>query len=200
MKLALLVAGILACASCAAAQTRMFLGGGPTGTSDFGFNGGWGAVLGIERRIAPAASFLLRAEGSAVPATAESFLSPVVLPVALNGTSLGESGPNSHDATLLSLGAGLRLGGTGRLAPYLDALIGVGYFNAPANTADVPPMPLVRGHASASETNVMLSFGSGLAFHPSRAPGFFAHVHYEFYFTKGAGTPVIPIRVGVIIP
>jgi hypothetical protein len=186
----------MACVSAAAAQTHLFVGGGPTGTSDFGFSGGWGAVLGMERRIAPAASFLLRAEGSAVPATAETSFGPIVF----EGASFGESGPDSRDATLLSLAAGLRLGGAGRFGPYLDALVGLGYFNDPANTGGPSPLPWSRAHPSASETNVALSFGSGLAFRPAHVPGFFADVHYEFYFSQGADTPVIPVRVGLILP
>jgi len=34
----------------------------------------------------------------------------------------------------------------------------------------------------------------------ANVPGFFADVHYEFYFSQGADTPVIPVRVGLILP
>jgi len=183
----------LVCVSSAVAQTRMLVGGGPTGTSDFGFNGGWGGSIGLERRLSAAGAFLVRVDGAAVPSSLPT-LSFYAVP--FSGLNLGESGPTSVNATLLSIMAGLRLGGIGRLAPYLDALVGLGYLNDPANTREPA---YVYDHVS-SATNVALSFGPGIAVRAASLPTLFADVHYDFYFSRGADTPVIPVRVGLLIP
>jgi hypothetical protein len=175
------------------AQTRFFLGGGPTGTSDYGFRGGWGGLVGVEHRIGTGGSFLVRAEGSAVP----SFTDPSFF---LRSADLGKSGPQSNEATLLSLMAGLRLGGSGSFEPYLDALVGVGYLNDPANTAPTLPYPIPSTHLSGDHANIALSLGPGITVRPPVGPAFFADVHYDFYFVEGASTPVIPLRFGLMVP
>ena len=172
-------------------QTRVFAGGGPTGTSDFGFRGGWGATLGLEHRIAEAAAFVVRAEGAAVPSKPRTYS---IIPL-----DLGETGPGASDATLLSLMAGLRLGGNGRFSPYVDALVGLGYLNDPANTAVSLPYGAAPG-SSGQHTNVALSFGPGVVIRAPSIPALFADVHYDFYSATGASTPIIPVRVGMIVP
>jgi len=171
------------------AQTHLFIGGGPTGTSEFGFRGGWGGSLGIEHLIAEPASFLVRIDGAAVPSTPDQgFVYTMPL-------SLGESGSRSSDATLLSLMVGLRLGGPGRFVPYLDVLAGVGYLNDPANKGDA-----FYGPPHTNHTNLALSFGPGVAVRARHLPALFADLHYDFYFSQGATTPIMPVRMGVLVP
>jgi len=192
--LAVLSSALLAVGPVASsAQTRFFLGGGPTATSDFGFRGGWGGTVGVEHRIGEAGALLLRAEGGAVPSSPTDFYA---FPA-----DLGQPGPRSSDATLLSLMGGLRLGGSGSFGPYLDALVGVGYLNDPANTAPVfMYAPSLGRHASGDHANIALSVGPGVAVRPPYGPALFADVHYDFYFVDGATTPAIPVRLGLMMP
>src|SRR5262245_35997584 len=155
---------LLVLVPAASAQTRFFLGGGPTGTSAFGFNGGWGGTVGFEHRIAKPAGFLVRFEGAAVPSGLPFVTSS---PAISEAQSLGEFSPFTKNATLLSVMAGLRLGGIARFAPYLDALVGVGYMNDPANTAE--DSPYIRSDQS-SATNVAFSFGPGVAVRAASLP------------------------------
>ncbi len=187
----LIASSLLAVApSASRAQTRFFVGGGPTGTSEFGFRGGWGATLGFEQRLAEAGALVVRAEGASVPSTARAGAGYQIFP--LSTSDLGESGPRSSDATLLSLMAGLRLGGRGRLSPYLDALVGVGYVNDPADRLT----PL--GTPTREHTNLALGIGPGIAIRAPFLPELFADVHYDFYSSRGASTPIIPVRVGLM--
>jgi hypothetical protein len=194
MFLAVLSSTLLAIGPVAtSAQTRFFLGGGPTGTSDFGFKGGWGGVLGFEHRIGDGGSFLVRAEGGAVPSSANDPF--------LGHADLGEAGPSSSDATLLSLMGGLRLGGSGGFRPYLDTLVGVGYMNDPANTTLAVIYPFSSGRrSSGNHANIALSVGPGVAIRPPYGPAWFADVHYDFFFVDGANTPAIPVRLGLMTP
>jgi hypothetical protein len=176
----------------ASAQTRFFLSGGLTGTSDYGFDGGWGGSLGLEHRLGEGGALLVRAEGSAVPVSISGSY--------LLDSELGRSGPQSKDATVLSLMAGLRLGGVGAIEPYLDALVGLGYVNDPANTAPAVPYPISTKRLPGDHANIALSLGPGLAVRTPFGPGVFADVHYDFYFVQGAGTPVIPVRLGLMMP
>jgi hypothetical protein len=174
------------------AQTRFFIAGGPTGTSDFGFRGGFGGSIGIEHRIAEPASFLIRFDGAAVPSSGrvESFPASIM--------SLGQ--PSSYpDATLLSLMVGIRLGSRSHLSPYLDALAGVGYLNDSSHTVMSYLSP-IETRSSAGHTNVALSFGPGIALRAEHMPALFADVHYDFYFSDGATTPIIPVRMGLLVP
>jgi len=185
-------------AAHAHAGPRWFVGGGPTGTADFGFKGGWGGVLGMKIPVSPGA-FLVRLEGNAVPSTLTTSWGPIAWAPA-SPLSLGESGRGSKDATLLSVMAGLRLQSRSPVRPYLDALIGVGYMNDPANTEPVPIYPGGPKGASASHANVALSLGPGVEIQALAGVALFADVHYDFYYVKGATTPVIPVRVGIVAP
>src|SRR5258706_14903686 len=62
------------------AQTRFFLGGGPTGTSAFGFRGGLGGSLGVEYKHGEARAFLARAQAGAVPSSDVGFYAGPALP------------------------------------------------------------------------------------------------------------------------
>jgi hypothetical protein len=135
----------------------------------------------------------VRASGEAVPSTSAE--RSIIVPWA--PADLGESGAGSSDATLLSLAAGVRLGGSGRVSPYLDALVGIGYLNDPASRQDYYGYP-TSPHGD--HTNVALSMGPGVAIRAPSLPGLFADVHYDFYSAKGASTPIIPVRIGLLVP
>ena len=183
---------LLVAPAAPSAQTRFFLGGGPTGTSAFGFRGGWGGALGLDHRIGDGGSFLLRAEAGAVPSTPGQSRYYYA-----QGSDLGLSGPRSRDAAVANLMAGLRLGGAGNSGPYLDALVGVGYLNDPTN----PEYTFRSGSGtSGSHANIALSVGPGVAVHPPYGPAWFAEIHYDFYFVDDASTPMIPVRFGLVVP
>ena len=165
-----------------------FFGAGPTGTSNHGFPGGVGGTLGIEGRIASAGSWVLRLDGGVAPSTRSGgWAEPAVI---------GFQRPSAVDATLLSLMAGIRLGGAGRSRVYLDALAGIGFMNDPANT-----LSTFSSHPrSRDAANLAMSFGPGVELRIPRLPGVFADVHYDFYFVEGFDTPIVPVRIGLMFP
>lgn len=193
-RLALLVS--LLCTCPAAEAASLWVGGGSTGTSDFGFRGGWGLAAGVETRIALSASVLVRADYHTIP-TGGSGGDRYVVPLgAVNASALGAQDERNLQAELVSLAAGLRLQRRDRVRSYLDVLLGVGWVNDRAGTPRYPEIPSER--RSHDDINVMLSFGTGLSLRPLGAVGAFADVHYDFYFTATSSTPIIPVRVGLI--
>ena len=183
-----LLSVFLLLSSPASAANRYFASAGPSAVENYGFQGGWGVSLGWDRRIAEPASFLVRADFTAMPSTRASGVGPVIF-FPQSPLALGESGPGAATASLGHLMMGLRLKPTGTVRPYLDALIGVGHLNDPA-----------QSKALREGTNTVLSFGTGVELPRTFLGSPFAEVRYDFYFVSGTSGPVIPVRVGFIVP
>jgi len=173
----------------ASAAARYFVSGGPTATQAFGFRGGWGVGLGMERELAESAALMARADFTSLPSSqipTRSFYpmapaSPLVV---------GESGPNAATATLRHVMFGLRLKAASPVRPYLDVMLGVGHLDDPASAPGV-----LR-----ADTHVALSFGTGIELPRTPLGSPFADVRYDFYFVAGSDTPVVPFRIGLLVP
>jgi hypothetical protein len=187
----LLVTLLCACPSAEAAS--LWVGGGGTGTSDFGFRGGWGLAAGIETRIAPSASALVRADYHTIPTGGDGSRGYIVVD---DASALGAPDERNLRAELVSLAGGLRLQRRDLVRSYLDVLLGVGWVNDRAATPRYAEIP--SGRRSRDDINVMLSFGTGLSLRPRGAVGAFADIHYDFYFTETSSKPIIPVRIGLI--
>ena len=179
---------LLLLSSPVSAANRYFASTGPTATETYGFQGGWGVSLGFDRRIAEPASFLVRADFTSLPSSRGG--GPPIIFVPHSPLALGESGPDAATALLGDLMFGLRLKPTGRVRPYLDALIGVGHLNDPAQSSA----------ELRSGTNTVLSFGTGVELPRIVLGSPFAEVRYDFYFVSGISGPVIPVRLGFMVP
>ena len=184
-----LLAVFLFLSSPASAANRYFGSAGPSAVENYGFQGGWGVSLGWDRRIAEPASFLVRADFTAMPSSRVATFGPVIFSPQ-SPLALGESGPDAATASLGHLMMGLRLKPTGTVRPYLDALIGVGHLNDPTLSS-----PLLK-----SGTNAVLSFGTGVELPRTFLGSPFAEVRYDFYYVSGTSGPVIPVRVGFMLP
>ena len=183
-----LLSVFLLLSSPASGADRYFASAGPSSTETYGFEGGWGVSLGFDQPIAESASLLLRADFTALPSTRGGY---DIFPLGelAEGAGLGESGPDAATASLGHLMFGLRLKPTGRVRPYLDALIGVGHLNDPAQSKRLR-----------NGTNTVLSFGTGVELPRTFLGSPFAEVRYDFYYVSGTSGPVIPVRVGFIVP
>ena len=196
MKTLILLATMVALVAGSAtteARTRFLVSGGPTGTSEYGFQGGWSASLGVEHQIARAGSaFLVRLDGGALPSRPVVFYA---FPM-----DVGQGGPGARDATLIALLAGLRFKTQGVVTPYLDALIGVGYMNDPFGRANLyPSRNFVGVPATRNQANFASSIGPGVEVRAGRGFAVFADVHYDFYTVDDLISPVIPVRLGVVV-
>lgn len=195
MKTRILLATMVALVAGAAtteARTRFLVSGGPTGTSEYGFQGGWSASLGVERQIARAGAFLVRLDGGALPSRPVLFYA---MPM-----DIGQGGPGARDATVLALLAGLRLKTDGVVTPYLDVLMGVGYVNDPFGRANFYPYSNFVGvPATRNEANFASSIGPGVEVRTGRGFAVFADVHYDFYSVDAITSPLVPVRFGVVV-
>jgi hypothetical protein len=190
----LMVVLSLAVTTASASPTAFSLASGPTGTSAFGFAGGWGLNAAVEVPIAPAASFVARADFHRMPEReAAAYAYP------LDATSIGDIGRGpAETASLMGLFAGLRLHApSGRVRPYLDGMVGVGH------VSDGGPVVSFPGAGGTLEqrddTNAALSFGPGVRYVTAGAD-LFVDAHYDFYFARGEHIALVPIRMGVSLP
>jgi hypothetical protein len=172
-----------------AARVGYFLGSGLTGTSTYGFQGGWGLAGGVEIPIARYASFVAQGEYQVLPTT------PEVSAMPLSTNELGRPIDGATNASLSSAVVGLRVQPEGTVRPYLDALVGVGHVQDHSYGYNGPD------YQERDETNVLLSLGSGVRWSPPASVGsLFLDAHLQFYYVQGIDQAVAPIRMGLIYP
>jgi len=157
-----------------------FLGGGVSGTTEFGYQGGWGVGGGAEFPINPHASFLLRTDYQVLPNHQEE-----VYTIPLDGP-IGQGTEGLPHANLFAALMGLRLQPANEFVrPYVDVMAGLGR--------------VTKQTGIKTEKNLALSLGAGLKFMPIGVGGLFADVHFDFYDVTGLeNQAVIPIRVGLL--
>lgn len=179
--------------SRAHAAAAFSLSAGPTGTSAFGFEGGWGISGAFTQPIAPVASFIARADYHHLPDEPTSFYA-----IPFSPAEIGNGG-NVESATVYGAFGGLRLHGPeGRpVQTHIDALVGIGHVR------DGSPVDWRSGASGRLEvrddTNLALSFGGGVRTLMAGAD-VFLEGRYDFYFANGDGVALIPIRVGLTLP
>ena len=174
---------LLSCATPVSAATRYFGSAGPSATENYGFRGGWGVSFGVDRPMAESVSLLFRADLTTLPSSRPGNIGIVPL----SDLALGESGPDAARAALGQAMLGLRLEAVGAVRPYLDSMLGLGHVDDPGSSA-------LKG------LNTVLSFGTGLELPRTSLGSPFAEVRYDFHFASGRSTPVMPVRVGLIVP
>jgi len=172
-----------------AARVGYFVGSGFTGTSTYGFQGGWGLTGGVEIPIARYARFVAQGEYQVLPSA------PEIRAMPLGASDLGRPIDGATNASLSSAVVGFRLQPEGTVRPYLDALVGVGRLKDHSYGYNGPD------YQERNETNVLLSFGSGVRWSPPASVGsLFLDAHLQFYYVQGIDQAVAPIRMGLIYP
>ena len=198
-------AGALALAITVAAAhaATLELAAGATGSSSTtpSFRGGWGVRATLALPVSPYADVLTRVDYHGVPdqvrgsATFLSAENPA-------GASLFGPWPSGVSPGWLgSVMAGVRLHGTpSRFQTYLDALVGVGHASLTNPASIVVPVDLGGRPQVRDDTNVALSFGSGLRIAGVGPGSISLDAHLEFYFVPMLQGAVVPIRLGYAIP
>lgn len=163
---------------------------GPSGTSAFGFTGGWGVSGAFATPIAPVADFIVRADFHHMP---DEPAYAVAMPAMIGYARDAES------ATLMGVFGGLRMHGPdGPLRTHVDAMVGIGHVRDGSFVESRSGLNDGRLETR-DDTNLALSFGCGLRT-LSAGADVFVEGRYDFYFANGDGVALVPIRFGVTLP
>jgi hypothetical protein len=185
----------------ARAGTTLYLGGGATGTTSTTspFQGGWGVGATLEIPATRAADFIVRADYHAIPRESAGFIDPIRRATAV-GNLFGDWPSGAERGSVYGLLAGLRLHSPAqRIGTYLDLMVGVGHAQFTVERDN--PFPLIYGRTTShDDTNVALSFGSGVRFNALGPGTTFIDAHFEFYFVGDREGALVPIRLGYGIP
>jgi hypothetical protein len=193
----------LALTVTAAHAATLELAAGATGSTSTtpSFRGGWGVRATLGHPVTPYADVLVRADYHGVP---DQERGSVTLLYDENATSSSLFGPWPSGVSpgwLGSVMTGVRLhGAPSRFQTYLDALVGVGHASLTDPASVVVPVYLGGRPQVRDDTNVALSFGSGMRIAGVGPGSISLDAHLEFYFVPMLQGAIVPVRLGYGIP